>query len=69
MSVEQQRIEIIEELQHVSDEWILKAVARLLGLDEPVPEEHQRTLDSRIDAYSRGEARTVPLDEARKRFL
>ena len=68
MSVEQQRTEIIEELQHVSDEWILKAVARLLGLDEPIPEEHQRVLNNRIDAYERGEARTVSLEDARKRF-
>ena len=67
--VRQQRTETIEALQHVSDEWILKAVAPLLGLAAPIPQCRRRVLDSRLDALHCAEARTVSIADARKRLL
>jgi hypothetical protein len=70
MNIELERSEIIEEIKHVHDEWLLKAIKRLLGLDygDDVPEEHKQILDSRINAYESGHAKTIEWEEAKKRL-
>ncbi len=72
MNIELERNLIIEELNHVNDEWLLKAIKRLLGLDYPeddIPEEHKRILDERMNEYDAGKAETMGWDEAKKRLL
>ncbi len=72
MNIELERSQIIEELNHVNDEWLLKAIKRLLGLDYPeddIPEEYKRILDDRMQEYDAGRAETMGLDEAKKRLL
>lgn len=71
MNVELERKQIIEELKLVNDEWLLKAIKRLLGIDyeEEVPAEHKQILDRRIDALESGKAKLVEWDEAKKRLL
>ena len=70
MNIELERSEIIEEIKHVHDEWLLKAIKRLLGLDygDEITEEHKEVLDSRINAYEAGEAKTIEWEEAKKRL-
>lgn len=70
MNIELERSEIIEEIKHVSDEWLLKAIKRLLGLDhdEDIPEEHKQILDGRIEAYESGQVETMEWEEAKKRL-
>jgi len=70
MNIEMERLQIIEELNHVNDEWLLKAIKRLLGLDyeDEVSEEQKQVLDGRINAYESGEAKTIEWDDAKKRL-
>ena len=71
MNIELERLQIIEELNHVSDEWLLKAIKRLLGLDyeDEIPEEHKQILDQRINAFESGQVKTIEWEEAKKRLL
>ncbi len=71
MNIELERSQIIEELNHVNDEWLIKAIKRLLGLDfeDDIPEEHKRVLDERMKEYDAGTAETMGWDEAKKRLL
>ncbi len=71
MNMELERRQIIEELKHVHDEWLLKAIKRLLGIDYSldVPDEHKQILDSRINAYESGVAKTMEWEEAKKRLM
>lgn len=72
MNVELEKRQIIEELNHVNDEWLLIAIKRLLGLDHPgdeISDEHKQILDSRIKEYESGSAETISWDEAKKRLL
>lgn len=71
MNIELERNLIIEELNHVNDEWLLKAIKRLLGLDYPeddIPEEHKRILDERIREFESGEATLVDWEEIKKKM-
>jgi putative addiction module component len=70
MNIELERSEIIEEIKHVSDEWLLKAIKRLLGLDHDndISEEHKQILDSRINAYESGQVKPIEWEEAKKRL-
>ena len=71
MNIELERRQIIEELSHVDDEWILKAIKRLIGLDlnDDIPEEHKRILDERIREYESGQMQTVDWEDEKKRLL
>jgi len=70
MNIELERTQIIEEIKHVDDEWLLKAIKRLLGLDydDGVPEEHKQVLNSRIDAFENGSSKTLSLEDVKKRI-
>ena len=70
MNIELERRLIIEELNHVTEEWLLKAIKKLLDMDavDDISEEHAAILDARIDAFESGNAATVSWDEALKRF-
>ena len=70
MNIELEKKQIIEELNEVHDEWLLKAIKRLLGLDydDEVPEEHKQVLEGRIKSYESGESKGVEWDEAKKRL-
>jgi hypothetical protein len=70
MNIELEKNEIIEELKLVRDEWLLKAIKRLLGIDydEDVPQEHKQLLDGRINAFESGQAKTIEWEEAKKRL-
>jgi len=71
MNIELEKRQIIEEIKTVHDEWVVKAIKRLLGLydDDDIPEEHKQILDSRIDAYEAGKTETISFEEARKKLL
>lgn len=71
MNIELEKLQIIEEINQVHDEWLLKAIKRLLGLDyydQDIPEEHKQILDSRVSAYESGKAKTIEWEEAVKRL-
>ena len=71
MNIELEKRQIVEELNYVSDEWVLKAIKRLLNLDseDDVPEEHKQILADRIKKYESGQAKIVDWDEAKGRLL
>jgi len=72
MDIESERSLIIEELNNVSEEWILKAIKRLLRLDmddDDVPEEHKQILDEHIKEYESGQAETIEWEEVKKRLF
>jgi hypothetical protein len=70
MNIELERSQIIEEIGHVNEEWLLKAIKRLLALDyeDDVPEDHKQILDNRINAYDTGQAETIEWEEAKKKL-
>jgi hypothetical protein len=69
MDIELERNQIIEELYNVTDELVLRAIRRLLGLGESdISEEHKCILDGRIDAFELGKAKTMSWDEVKKRI-
>ncbi len=71
MNIELEKNQIIEELKSVHDEWLLKAIKRLLGIDydDEVPQEHKQILDERIKAFESGQAKTIEWEDAKKRLL
>ncbi len=71
MNIELEKRQIVEELNYVSDEWVLKAIKRLLNLDneDDVPEEHKQILADRIKKHKSGQAKIVDWDEAKGRLL
>ncbi len=71
MNIELEKTQIIEELKLVHDEWLLKAIKRLLGLDsnDEVPQEHKQILDSRINAFESGQVKLIEWSEAKKQLL
>ncbi len=70
MNIELERQNIIEELANVNEEWIIKAIKRILFLDDnEISTGHKQILDKRIDEFEKGTAQTVALEDAKKRFL
>ncbi|MGZ3939967.1 MAG: addiction module protein [Flavisolibacter sp.] len=70
MNIELEKRQIIEEIKDVHDEWLVKAIKRLLGLfdDEEIIDEHKQILDSRINAYEAGNGTTMDLESVKKRL-
>jgi hypothetical protein len=70
MNIELEKKQIIDELKHVHDEWLLKAIKRLLGLDyeEEIPAEHKQILNSRLKSFDAGHSETLDWEEAKKRL-
>ncbi len=71
MNIELERKHIIEELKQVNEEWVLKVIKRILGLDEndEVSPYHKQVLYDRINSFESGNAHTISFDEAKKRLL
>ena len=71
MNIELERQEIIEELKNVHDEWVIKAIKRLLVMDEyeHIPAEHQHILNERLESYESGNAKTMEFDDVKARLL
>ena len=52
MNIELEKERIIEQLLLVQDEWLLKAMKKLLDIDsEEISDEHQFILNERIASY------------------
>jgi hypothetical protein len=67
MNVELERKLIIDELSHVHEEWLLKAIKKLLGLGiEEIPDHHAEMLDDAIQAFEAGKEDTIEWDQALK---
>ncbi|HUH74930.1 MAG TPA: hypothetical protein VLZ75_11070 [Chitinophagales bacterium] len=50
---------IIQELQLVEDEWILKAIGKLLDLEEDIDiEDYNKDLDISMEQFKNGEYKT-----------
>lgn len=68
MNIELERKEIIKEIKHINDEWLIKGIKRLLGMDyaDEITEEQKEILDERIAEYESGQAETMSLEEVKK---
>ncbi len=52
MTLDPDKKEIIREILKTKDEWVLKAIRKLLSLEtEDIPEEHKHILNERIAEY------------------
>jgi len=52
MNIESERKQIIEKIMSVNEEWVLKAIKKLLDLDdEEISDEHKAILDELIAAH------------------
>lgn len=52
MKIDTEKKEIIREILRIEDEWILKAIRKLLDLEtESISEEHKNILNERIAHY------------------
>ncbi len=68
MNIELEKRRIIEEIISVEDEWILKAIKKLLDLDisDDVDEEHQQILNERIAEYHSNPDEVLQWEEVKK---
>ncbi len=64
MNIESERQIIIEKLNEVNEEWLLKAIKRLLEIDE-VEEEHKKIIDERLSDYSRNPEDLLEWDDVK----
>ena len=52
MTLDPDKKEIIREILKTKDEWVLKAIRKLLSLEiEDIPDEHKHILNERIAEY------------------
>lgn len=71
MDIELEKRLIINEISNIQDEWILKAIKKLLDIDyeEEVSEEHQQILNDRIASYEANPLEVLEWDEVKKELL
>jgi hypothetical protein len=55
MNIEFEKKQIIEQILNLQDEWLLKAIRKLLDLDyeDDINEEHKLILNDRIQSYEK----------------
>ncbi len=71
MNIETEKRLIINEINNVQDEWILKVIKKLLDIDyeEEVSEEHQQILNDRIASYEANPSQVLEWDDVKKELL
>lgn len=71
MNIELERHQIIQEINNVKDEWIMKAIKKLLDLDyeSEVNVEHQQILDDRIAKYNADSSLGLEWEEVKNELL
>lgn len=71
MDIDLEKRQIIEEINNIQDEWLVKALKRLLRLDQKndISSEPKNTVDSRTNPYESGDAITLEWEEAKKRWM
>lgn len=71
MNLELEKKQIITELLQVNDEWILKAIKKLLDIDEDyeIREEHKKILDERIAEFEANESDILDWETVKKELL
>lgn len=71
MNLELEKKQIITELLQVNDEWILKAIKKLLDIDEDyeISEEHKKILDERIAEFEANESNILDWETVKKELL
>ena len=68
MNIEIQKKEIIEAIEVEKDEWVLKAIKKLLDLDYSydIPEEHAFMLNERYEEYKKNPNDMLDWEEVKK---
>ncbi len=71
MNIELEKKQIINEIMQVHDEWLLKAIKKLLDLDyeEGIDEEHKVILNERITAYEINPSNALDWEEVKQELL
>ncbi len=64
-TIELKKKQIINELEHVEEEWILNAIGRLLAIDNEteVPEWHKEIVRTRLKEYKINETELLNWNE------
>jgi hypothetical protein len=67
MNLDLEKKQIIKEVLMLKDEWIIKAIKKLLDLDvydvEDFPEGHKLILEERMEEYRKTPSAAISLDE------
>lgn len=71
MDVELEKKQIVEELQHRDEEWLIIAIKKLLGLDayDEVSDNQRVILEERVNSYKTNPNDIVTLDQLKKDLL
>ena len=71
MNIELEKRLIIDEIKNLHDEWILKAIKKLLDIDydTEVSIEHQQILNERITYYETNPSQALEWDQVKKELL
>jgi hypothetical protein len=71
MDIELEKRLIIDEISHLQDEWIVKAIKKLLDLDYDieVSVEHQQILNERIASYEVNPSQALEWDKVKNELL
>lgn len=61
MDIELEKRQIIEQILNLQDEWLLKAIRKLLDLDyeDDINEAHKLILNDRIQSYEKNPANVI----------
>ena len=67
-AIELKKKQIIDEIEHVEEEWILNAIGRLLAIDNEteVPEWHKEVVRSRVKEYKVNETELLNWNDVEK---
>jgi len=71
MNIDIEKKLIINEINNIQDEWIVKAIKKLLDIDydAEVSEEHQQILNDRIASYEADPLQVLEWDEVKRELL
>lgn len=68
MKIAENKKEIILRVINTDDEWVLKAIRKLLDIEE-IPEAHKQILNERESAYAANPGNLLDWEEIKKELL
>lgn len=71
MNIETEKILIINEIKNIREEWVVKAIKKILDIDyeAEVNEEHRQILNDRIASYEANPSQVLEWEEVKNELL
>ena len=70
MTLDPEKKEIIKQILRTDDEWVIKAIRRLLNLEvDDIPDEHKQILNERLAHYKSNPTDTIDWETLKNELL